>query len=349
MWRRRLGMMRKISLIILDEGNPQYLLPFEQSLKEIGFEVETIKVPCQWKYGRSYVNDLTALLKKKSLEHYVIFFPSSSELFLKDADLTIAYSAYRSWFDPRKTRIIPHLDNPVRPPAAIENLKWMRKPPLRIGFMGRAFADSRLANAVLKSPVKFKRWLSRGSYVRHTNAIALMNDLGFSIKAIGGVPQIETLRILNDRRNENKDIELEIVERTKFEASEREIDEYIGHLERSTYIICPRGTENYSYRVYETLSRGRIPVIIDTDVVLPKEINWGDLSIIVPYEFLHKIYDLVRLDYNSRSEWEFAVRQNKAFSSMAELQTMSWMRSLATKVKLACNAFGLHPVPKALS
>jgi hypothetical protein len=53
-----------------------------------------------------------------------------------------------------------------------------------------------------------------------------------------------------------------------------------------TYVVCPRGTENYSFRIYEALGRGKIPVIIDTDMVLPKEIDWDHLSIRIPYESL---------------------------------------------------------------
>lgn len=37
------------------------------------------------------------------------------------------------------------------------------------------------------------------------------------------------------------------------------------------YTLCPRGGGNWSYRLYETLCLGRIPVFIDTDCVLPYE------------------------------------------------------------------------------
>ena len=52
--------------------------------------------------------------------------------------------------------------------------------------------------------------------------------------------------------------------------------EYVENLIHSDYVLCVRGSGNYSYRLYETLSLGRIPVLIDTDCALPfaDEIDW---------------------------------------------------------------------------
>ncbi len=45
--------------------------------------------------------------------------------------------------------------------------------------------------------------------------------------------------------------------------------DFYRNLETNLYNICCRGTENYSVRFYETLCMGRIPIIVDTDMVLP--------------------------------------------------------------------------------
>ena len=60
--------------------------------------------------------------------------------------------------------------------------------------------------------------------------------------------------------------------------------EYIDHLMRNDYILCPRGGGNYSHRVYETMAAGRIPVLIDTDLVMPfpDVIPWQEISVWVP-------------------------------------------------------------------
>jgi hypothetical protein len=103
-------------------------------------------------------------------------------------------------------------------------------------------------------------------------------------------------------------------------------------LQRNTYIVCPRGTENYSFRIYEALNSGRIPVIIDTDIVLPEQIDWRRLAIVVPYDSLKRIYDIILNDYELRSTEEFLERQQKAFSTMLSLRTMSWVTDVADKL-----------------
>ena len=47
--------------------------------------------------------------------------------------------------------------------------------------------------------------------------------------------------------------------------------QYIDNIENSLFIFCYRGGGNFSYRFYETLMMGRIPLFIDTDCVLPFE------------------------------------------------------------------------------
>lgn len=52
--------------------------------------------------------------------------------------------------------------------------------------------------------------------------------------------------------------------------------EYIENMITSDYMLCVRGAGNFSYRLYETLACGRIPVFINTDCVLPYDfiIDW---------------------------------------------------------------------------
>jgi Exostosin family len=325
--------VRKICLVGLFDQSCDFLISLERALSEFGFEVETHKIPYVWAFGRDYVNKLKILLKKKSQEQFLIFSPETTELFLKEADFTIIYSAYRSWFDQKKMRVIPHVWTPVRPPKSIDHLTWTGKPLLRIGFMGRSYTNSRLSNIAAKFPVQLKQWLLRGSYLRNAAMIGLMNDQGFSIKAINAFSRTETMNVLRAKKENYRNVALDIIEKRAFNGSEQDKNEYINHLERNTYIICPRGTENYSFRAYEVLSRGRIPVIIDTDVVLPKEIAWDCLSVKVPYDSLDGIYDIISRDYESRSGSDFIVRQKKAFTSMTELRNMRWIKDLANEVR----------------
>lgn len=72
--------------------------------------------------------------------------------------------------------------------------------------------------------------------------------------------------------------------------------EFIENIQNSLFVLCMRGAGNFSYRLYETLSCGRIPIIINSNLKLPLEtsINWKDFSIIIEEEevrFLDFIID----------------------------------------------------------
>src|SRR5919108_319285 len=95
--------------------------------------------------------------------------------------------------------------------------------------------------------------------------------------------------------------------------------EYVENMVESDYVLCARGAGNFSYRLYETLSCGRIPVFVDTDCVLPYEwvIDWrahcvwvdaGELGQIGPrvLEFHESLSDddFVELQRRCRELWE---------------------------------------------
>ena len=50
------------------------------------------------------------------------------------------------------------------------------------------------------------------------------------------------------------------------------------------YGFCCRGAGNFSFRFGEVLSHGRIPVLVDSDCVLPFEhkIDWNKHALIIP-------------------------------------------------------------------
>ncbi|MBR8834045.1 MAG: exostosin family protein [Stigonema ocellatum SAG 48.90 = DSM 106950] len=84
--------------------------------------------------------------------------------------------------------------------------------------------------------------------------------------------------------------------------------EYIQNFQDNAYIICSRGAENYSFRLYETLSAGRIPVLIDTNMRLPDlgNMRWEEFSVIVPCSQMHRIGEIIQAFHNNLSDEEFA-------------------------------------------
>jgi hypothetical protein len=66
--------------------------------------------------------------------------------------------------------------------------------------------------------------------------------------------------------------------------------EYYENIKQSTHILCVRGTGNFSVRYWETIMMGRIPIVIDTDLLSGhlgqyNNLNQINLKIHVPIYF----------------------------------------------------------------
>ena len=89
--------------------------------------------------------------------------------------------------------------------------------------------------------------------------------------------------------------------------------EYVRNMIGSDYVLCARGGGNFSYRLYETLSCGRIPAFVDTDCVLPYDfaVDWNRHCVWVDANELSKIPGKVAEFHNSLSPQEFADLQRE--------------------------------------
>jgi len=300
-----------------------YLNSFNRAFLEANIEAEIITAPFSWLTDK--LDDIKiAIKRRKDAGQFVIFFPATAEVFLKDPDWSFVCSHYKSWYDSSKVAVIPHVWTSTRTPTSITPLMWTDKPKFRIGFMGKTYSNSRVAKVVSKLPLPVRKLVLRGRHVRHCGALARLNQLGLSMKHINCFPRFETVKMLNIEGDAVEKGCVELIE-TRFTGSKQEKDLYTRHLEAMTYVICPRGIENFSIRVYEALKYGRIPVIIDTEMVLPPEIDWDQVAIRVPYDQVNDVYDIISNDYGSRSADEFLARQQAAFSTMIELESMGWL------------------------
>ena len=84
-------------------------------------------------------------------------------------------------------------------------------------------------------------------------------------------------------------------------------NEFFDNIRDSDYTLCARGSGNYSYRFYETLSCGRIPLFLNTDCVLPyhDRIAWNQYCVWVDKKELNQIAERVTQFHRSISESEF--------------------------------------------
>lgn len=71
--------------------------------------------------------------------------------------------------------------------------------------------------------------------------------------------------------------------------------EYFDNIQSSDYVLCVRGGGNFSVRFYETLMMGRIPVLINTDCLIPFEdqIDWSKHIIRIEWQERKRTAEIV--------------------------------------------------------
>jgi hypothetical protein len=82
--------------------------------------------------------------------------------------------------------------------------------------------------------------------------------------------------------------------------------QFIENIRNNLYGVCVRGAGNFSYRLGEVLMMGRIPIIIDTNCILPfrEYIPYEKNCIIVNYKNLDNMIDVIQNYHNSHTKEE---------------------------------------------
>ena len=57
---------------------------------------------------------------------------------------------------------------------------------------------------------------------------------------------------------------------------------YIETIRRSKFVLCPRGYGPASFRLYEVIAAGRVPVVISDEWLPPERIPWHTCSLRIP-------------------------------------------------------------------
>lgn len=303
-------------------------------LRATGLKCEHRSIPWGrlWGSRASLLREIRQELRATPAGALSIYCSGVTETYVREADLSLHFSAFRSWFDPTRMKVLPHHWG-VSEPLHGQNLAWTRKPPLIVGFMGATYSDSRAVKLLSRMPLRVREWVLSGRHLRLSGAVAALYAVGAPVRYAMTFPRAQTLQSIRATRAETG-VDVRIFETGIFTGSRDQVELFARHLEEVTYVLCPRGVENFSYRFYEALKFGRIPVLIDTDVVLPDGIDWDELMIRVPYSELDEIGEIIARDYRSHSTADFISRQKKALQAMAYLESGSWMDELADDVRL---------------
>lgn len=88
-------------------------------------------------------------------------------------------------------------------------------------------------------------------------------------------------------------------------------EEFVRNMFECDYVLCARGAGNFSYRFYEALSAGRIPLLIDTDCALPfsDRINWRRHCVFVDAANISDAPKILSDFHSSLSDAQFAALQ----------------------------------------
>jgi Exostosin family len=310
-----------------------YPVVIARHFRENGLRCELHSIPSSrvWEPWLPLVREIRRELRRTPEGAVSVYCSGLTELYVKDADLGLHFSAFRSWFDPERMRLLPHHWT-TSEPRKEQKLAWRAKPPFVIGFMGTAYADSRMGRLVSSAPFGMKERLLRGRHLRSASTVAALQAARIPLRYAMTFPRPETLRAV-EFACRARGADVRVVDTGGFTGSDEQVQSYLSHMEDVTYVLCPRGIENFSFRFYEALKFGRVPVLIDTETVLPDGIDWDAMIVRVPYGRLCDVGEILAEDYETRSAADFVARQKLALRTIEDLQSNEWLDRLTGDVR----------------
>jgi hypothetical protein len=151
-----------------------------------------------------------------------------------------------------------------------------------VSFCGWAQASG--IKTKISSLVKDVLWSTLGLFIKHLAA----RRPGIVLRKIG----IDVLK-------KSSEVIAKIIMRPTYTGSIKTLQgepralraEYIANMDSCTYAFAPKGDGNFSVRFFEALSLGKIPVVLDTQIVFPFEnvIQYDDFVIKVSLENIDRI------------------------------------------------------------
>lgn len=105
---------------------------------------------------------------------------------------------------------------------------------------------------------------------------------------------------------------------------------YIKNMTDNSFILCIRGAGNFSYRLYETMMMGRIPIIIDSEQVFPFEniIDYSEFSIRISIDDLDKLESIISDKISSFSDEKITQMQRKNREIWLEyMSPLGWIKN----------------------
>ncbi len=160
-----------------------------------------------------------------------------------------------------------------------------------------------------------------------------------SLKARMVIARWVRKKVVNEVRNAPQ-LQAHIRERGEFfslspETRIRLRKEYLKSIQDNAYLLCARGDANTDFRTNEVLAAGRIPVIIDTDLLLPPlpGMQWEDFSVIVPFGQINRIGKILDDFHNSLTEDDFQHKCHLAKTAFERMLPHHYIGQIIGEIK----------------
>jgi hypothetical protein len=110
------------------------------------------------------------------------------------------------------------------------------------------------------------------------------------------------------------------------EVIEQQKQRYAEVMARSKFVLCPRGEGPSSFRIFETMAAGRVPVILSDEWVPPAGPDWEKCAVFTPEKQIEEIGSILEKQEErfpgmaaaARREWEQWFAPETLFHRMTE-------------------------------
>lgn len=108
------------------------------------------------------------------------------------------------------------------------------------------------------------------------------------------------------------------------------INDFIKNIEETHFTLSSRGSGNWSARFYQVLYLGRIPIVVNTDLVMPFEdkINWRDVIVFCDSE--NDIVNNVRTFWRTKDIVQAQIRCKEVYDTY--LTPEKWCKIIADEI-----------------
>jgi hypothetical protein len=258
-----------------------------------------ILLPFEYKFDQySEIYDDVKAASQKSGKPVLIFYNNDSDKPIEFPNAIILRTSVNSSMKPVNVYGLPGWSMDFKKSLGDQFYYRTKNEKPTVGYCGYVDYPN------LTEYIKRTGWIS---YLKIKIRARQLFPLGFRLRG-------KAVRVLNQSKN----IQTRFIFRDNFWASnipDKKLarKEYMDNMIHADYAIVARGGGNFSYRLYEVMSSGRIPAFVNTDCVLPYEdfVDWKEKFVWIDSKQINKIDSKIKKYHNSLSNEEFMARQKE--------------------------------------